>query len=208
MRAVQGTSAPKDQPDLNRHYTRLRYAAQALMVWHTDEAYLELDGTPKPLPQRGKTSLTSLSLSVSRSARKSSQLVDDLIKLGFVCKRGAHFIPAMRSAVVGQPSALILAHATAAISRLIGTVTHNVSGATPSRYERHVADIRIRSTDLPVFLRFVEQQGQYLIDSVDDWLSKRELKGPSRVKEVTVGLGAFAWVDPSTRLPSRATLRD
>jgi hypothetical protein len=193
--------------DLSDHYIRLRDAAQALMCWHADELYLTKDGAPKPLPARGSTSLTSLASKVAANAQGTARLVNDLIDLGFVAKSGALFLPAMRSAVINGPSALILAHATAAILRLIGTVEHNVSGRSPPRYERHVADVRIRASDLPVFLRFVEEQGQYLIDSVDDWLSKREIKGRPSAREVTVGLGAFAWVDPPQLKRLRVTQR-
>ena len=207
VRDAQQIQSSAEQGDLHQSYARLRDSAQALNRWHSDESFLTADGTPRPLRQRGKISLTSLADLVSATGEDSKRLVDDLINLGFVTKSGVFFLPAMRSAVVGQPSALILAHATAAITRLIGTVTHNISGELPARYERHVADVRIRSTDLPVFLRFVEQQSQYLIDSVDDWLSKREIKGTIREKEVSVGIGSFAWAEGSKASEGKATAR-
>ncbi len=207
LRDVILEADPTDPVDLHRSYLRLRDAAAALNQWHTNGAYLTKDGCPRLLRREGKVSLTSLALSVCPNSPAAKQLVGDMIEFGFVSKSGAHFTPEMRSAVVGQPTPLILAHATAAIIRLIGTVTHNVSGGVPARYERHVADVRIRATDLPVFLRFVEQQGQYLIDSVDDWLAKRELEGAPREREVTVGIGAFAWVDPAKASPIGSTVR-
>jgi hypothetical protein len=132
-------------------------------------------------------------------------VVRDLIDLGIVVKiPGGFHKPAIRSAVINGPSALILAHATAAILRLVGTVAHNITGEHPSRFERHVDEVRIRTSDLPIFLRFVEDQGQYFIDSVDDWLSRRAIKGRRKKDEITVGIGAFAWADPPKFSPARS----
>lgn len=190
-------SQESDQVALHESYERLRTASRLLMLWHSDDQFLMPDGSPKPLRKNGKASLATLAKALSDpSGGRRDQLLADLIDFDLVTRHGAFYLPTKRAAIVGEASALILAHATAAITRLLNTVAHNVSGRTPPRYERHVADVRIHSTDLPVFLRFVEQQGQYLIDSVDDWLSKREIKGPSREKEVTVGIGAYAWIDP------------
>lgn len=208
-------SAPRVAPrteesnnsSLQESYERLKTAAQALTLWYSEEGFLASDGNPKPLRRTGKFSLTTLATTLAGDHLNAERLVQDLIDFGLVVKEGISYIPAKRSAVVGAPSALILAHATAAIVRLIETVAHNVSRGVPARYERHVADVRIHATDLPVFLRFVEQQGQYLIDAVDDWLSKREIKGSPRANEVTVGIGAFAWVDPSRRMTSRMPSR-
>lgn len=197
IRSAQNGLLGVTEGELPEHYNRLREAARAITLWHADEAYLTPHGDPRPLRENGAVSLASLAKRVASSTRTSKQIVRDLVDLGIVVKTpGGFHKPAIRSAVVNGPSALILAHATAAILRLVGTVSHNISGKHPRRFERHVDEVRIRSSDLPVFLRFVEEQGQYLIDSVDDWLSRREIKGRQQAGEVTVGIGAFAWADP------------
>lgn len=205
VKEVQRSSLQVPPTWLETDYQRLRATAQALMRWHSDENYLTSDGNPKPLRRTGLTSLLSLTRAVTSRPRQATRLCADLIELGFVARDGVHFVPSKRSAVLGEPSAMILAHATAAIIHLVGTVAHNIGGGVPPRYERHVADVRIRSADLPIFLRFVEEQGQYLIDSVDDWLSKRELTGPAREKEVAVGIGTFAWADLPKRRAATST---
>ncbi|HXQ31327.1 MAG TPA: hypothetical protein VN790_05115, partial [Steroidobacteraceae bacterium] len=132
---------------------------------------------------------------VARQRRAAMELSSDMIDLEFVDSRPGGFAPSKRSAVIGTTNALALAYAAIAISRMTGTMAHNFSGGTPPRYERQVSDVSIRAEDLPVFLRFVEQQGQYLIDAVDDWLAKREFQGRQGQRSVSVGVGAFAWVD-------------
>jgi len=194
------------QSALHESYNRLRAAAKALNIWHSHEIYVSADGSPKALRKKGEISLESLTKFLVADVENADQLVADLIDFDLISRKGLYYRPKKRAAVVGEPSALILAHAAAAIARLINTVSHNVSGGAPPRYERHVADVRIPLTDLPVFLRFVEEQGQYLIDAVDDWLSKREIKDSRRVKEVAVGIGAFAWVDaPKSSISQRSS---
>lgn len=183
--------------DLSLSYDRLRDVADALTKWHSDSAFLTSEGLARPLQRSGKTSLHTLVKHIAPTRTGAKTLMSDLIQLGFVRKTGNRYLPSRRSAVIGQPNALILAHATSAVLRFLNTVSHNVSRGSPPRYERQVSDARICAADVPMFLRFVEQQGQYLIDSVDDWLSTRKAQGPPRNGDRTVGIGTFAWVEPS-----------
>ena len=82
---------------------------------------------------------------------------------------------------------------------------HNFSGATPIRYERQVSEVRIKRADLPLFLRFAEEQGQYLIDAVDDWLERRAAPNDGNNDYISVGLGAYSWV--RSTMPDTKTRR-
>jgi hypothetical protein len=184
-----------DERDLRAAYLRLQNVAEALRLWHSSDEFLDQDGMPKTLARTGPQSLLTLSRCVVRQRRAAIELSSDLINLEFVEPRSGGFAPAGRSAVIGTTNTLALAYATIAISRMTRTMAHNFSGGTPPRYERQVSDVSIRAADLPVFLRFVEQQGQYLIDAVDDWLAKRKLQGGRGQRRVSVGVGTFAWAD-------------
>jgi hypothetical protein len=190
-----------DESDLVRIYDRLRNVAQALMIWHSSDDYLGPDGAPRPLTRLGSQSLTSLARVVTQRPNAARQIKTDLERLGLIEKGQRGYLPARRSAVVGLPNSLSLVYATSAISRLVGTITHNYSRAAMPRFERQVADVNIRTADLPLFLRFVEQQGQYLIDAVDDWLSTRQTNSTRGGRKVPVGIGAFAWVGEIVRVP-------
>jgi hypothetical protein len=188
-----------DENDLLRLYYRLRSAAEALAIWHSSDDFLGPDGAPKPLSRSGPRSLTSLARRVDQRSRTVNQIVTDLERMQLVEKVSSGYIPARRSAVVELPNSVSLAYATKSISRLIDTLTHNYSRPAMPRFERQVAEVSVREVDLPLFLRFVEQQGQYLIDAVDDWLSKRRVASSPRGRSVSVGMGAFAWVDKTQR---------
>lgn len=188
---------------LDKSYERLRNAASTLNHWHTDEEYLTDDGEPKPLPWTGKISLNSLAMDAVGDRTLATKTADDLIEFDLVKKSGEQFIPNKRSAIVGKKSPLILAHATSTASRLMETIAHNVAGKKPSKYERQVAEVRISDRELPQFLRFTEQQGQYFIDSINDWLTARELPNNSKESGIRVGVGAFAWSEKEATVKKR-----
>jgi hypothetical protein len=181
--------------EIQYQYQRLWNLAEALMLWHSSEQFVTEAGAPKPLARAGKMSLVTLSRRISSTPRQAAQIVSDLINFGLVISADHKFTPVRRSAVPTSTNAVHLAYASMAIARLIATISNNVSGTAQPRYERQVSNINIPACELPMFLRFVEQQGQGLIDSVDDWLSKRATVGTSSAKDVSVGIGAFAWID-------------
>ncbi len=191
---------------LDRQYQRLSDTAATLNRWHNDSNYLTPTGSPKSVPRVGKVSMTSLALDALGDAVRADQTAADLIEFGLVKKIRDKYAPDKRSAVVGKRSPLILAHATSAVARYIDTVTHNVSGQRPARYERQVADVMIPAKELPQFLRFVEQQGQYFIDAIDDWLSSRMVDSQANGESVSVGVGAFAYAEqPKKTKPPKSS---
>ena len=179
--------------ELNLQYERLANAATALMVWHSCDEFLKADGLPMALRRSGRRSLNTLAKRVITDARRASRLVLDLQTLGLIERNGLGYVPARRSAITALPNTVSLAYATNAVWRLVATMTHNYSRAAPPRFERQIADVRIKYSDLPLFLRFVEEQGQYFIDSVDDWLVSRKVLASTGFVSIPVGIGAFAW---------------
>lgn len=180
---------------LESEHKRFCNIADALMQWHTNEKYLAMDGSPRALPVAGRSSLTTLTRYVVGSPRKAKRLVSDLMRFGLLEKVGNSYRPAGRSAVLGRANALNLAYSTLTTKRLLRTISHNVSAGRPPLFERQVSEVSIRNEDLPLYLRFIEQQAQSLIDSADDWLSRRQVHGASPKSSTKVGIGAFAWAD-------------
>ncbi len=176
-------------------YERLRNVAEALKVWHTSDEFLTSEGIPKVLGREGPISLSSLAKAVTTRRNALAALKSDLERLNRLHRRSQSFSPKNRSAVLRSADSMSLAYSTVAISRLIGTIAYNFSGPDLPRYERQVSDVDILASDLPIFQRFVAQQGQYFIDAVDDWLAKRAATPAGKGIRVSVGVGAFAWVD-------------
>jgi len=190
-----------DPSGIQDQYQKIGDIAAALTVWHTDPQFLTDLGTPKRLHKTGPLSLSTLARKIMPGPKESASLMRDLLDMGVIEEHDGLFLPAQRSAVLGRANAVTLAYAVGAVDKLIGTISHNIASADQRRYERQVADVRISAADLPMFLRFAEQQGQYLIDAVDDWLSKRQNNGKKSKTDVTVGLGAYCWVRTKTDAP-------
>lgn len=203
MRDRTGRQSPKRrnlvEQELLSQYGRLTNAATALMIWHSSDDFLNADGSPLPLSRSGRRSLKSLAKRVHKDPKSVTQLLRDLNLFALIERRGSQYLPARRSAVTALPNRVSLAYVTRSIWRLIGTMTHNFSGSAQPRFERQVADVRIRIADLQQFLRFVEEQGQYFIDSIDDWLATRKIAISARGISVPVGVGAFAWTGRARR---------
>ena len=181
-------------------YMRMRHAADALMVWHTSDKFLTAKGLPRPLTLNGDQSLHALAKTVAKESQVAIEVRNDLVALALVDNTEGGYLPSKRSAILGKSNPLSLAYASISISRLIQTMIHNFSGQKPRRFERQVAEAEIRASDLPAFLRFADEQGQYLIDAIDDWLLPRKAAATTEDASVSVGLSTFAWV-VDTRQP-------
>jgi len=192
---------------IESQYKKIESIAATLMTWHTDSKFLTEHGTPRLLPEKGEPSLTSLVARTISESEDPENLIRELKNLHLIKKTGNLFSPVQRSALLGKTNAITLAYATGAVEKLLETITHNVSKRGSARYQRQVSDVTIRAEDLPMFLRFVEQQGQYLIDAVDDWLSKRVIRGSKSKTDVSVGLGAYCWVRPQDKSPRQRSSR-
>ena len=191
----QGEAKQRKKPligDPHQQYIRISNVAEALMLWHTHENFVTKDGAPRPLSLSGRISLTSLSRRVTARSEEIKQLLIDLVELPLACDENNRYVPSGRSAIHKSRSEANLAYATLAICRLLETITSNLSGRASPLFERQVSNVRIHVHDVPIFLRFVQQQGQYLIDSIDDWLLRRT---SSEHDSMSVGIGAFAWID-------------
>jgi hypothetical protein len=184
-------------------YSRLHKMADALFIWHTSADFADKEGRPKNLPRGGRVSLTSLAMRVTRSRRDASRIVSDLIDMSILLEDETTFSPRQRSAVLRTDNAVASAYAAVTLSRLIRTMRHNFAEAGPPRFERSLSDVNIPESDLPLFYAFVREQGEYFIDAVDDWLAQRPGSRPRHIKTVSVGVGAFSWVEPPARAQPR-----
>ncbi len=189
---VKKTGRPLLNRELSASYTRIMRASLALKQWHENENFVGKDGSPRRLTQN---ELEKLAYLVSSSDPEIGLLIEDLMMSGLVSETKGTYRPDGRSAMVELESELALAYATVAISRLIETIAKNLDGTSEKQFERQVSEVRIRAKDFPIFLNFVKNQGEAFIDTIDDWLSKREVSTPLH-GDIKVGAAAFAFSTP------------
>jgi len=207
LRHHRGSNFSISRERFDSAHRRFCDIAEALMQWHSNDDFVAPDGSPRPLPRAGRRSLTALTRLVSDSAAQSRTLLSDLLEFGLVEEVDGLYHPPRRSAVLGKANVLNLTYATVTATRLLKTIAHNVSSGSPPLYERQVSEVTIRAADLPLYLRFIEQQAQYLIDSADDWLSRRRVQTATRRSGIKVGIGAFAWANLPTRRAAKGRSR-
>ena len=204
LRHTRGSYLPLPRERFDTAHRRFQEIAEVLMQWYSNDEFLTSDGSPRPLPKAGKRSLTDLIKRVVGSTAESKSVLSDLLGFGLVEEVDGLYRPPRRTAILGKANVLNLTYATVTAIRLLRTISHNVASGSPPLFERQVTDVTISTADLPLFLRFVEQQAQYLIDSVDDWLSGRRVKSPMQKDGIKVGIGAFAWADLPAKNARRA----
>jgi len=168
--------------------------SELLNRWHSSSAFVDGCGQPLGLPVQGEVSLESLANAIG--ANNPTLLVRTAVSLGmFFQTAPGLFAPQSRSAILRGQSQLAYAYSAIVVGRLLDALSHNVgvsrSNAEPW-FERTVDQARVRTRDIPLFERFVADQGQYFIDTIDDWLASH--RAESNEQETTyVGVSTFAW---------------
>jgi hypothetical protein len=89
-----------------------------------------------------------------------------------------------------------------AVRNFVETIDYNRSETDPEKrlLERTVvADQGLRASDLEQFQAHVRQRGQFLLEEIDDWLSKREpINADEAEPIVQTGIGIYHYVRRST----------
>jgi len=183
--------------------------SEMLHIWHTAPDYVDTNGAPKPLPIHGDKSLASLATLVG--APRPRRLVETAVSLGILVRgpSDGRFKPICRSAILGGRTQLAFAYSAVVVGRLLDALAHNVIEAkpgVPAWFERTVERAHVRSRDLPLFERFISEQGQYFVDAIDDWLAHHSVDrgAPS---STYVGVSAFAWMRPTRRRRAADAIR-
>lgn len=168
-----------------------------LKTWHRQGQYLSRDGFPRPLSLEGRHGLRRL-IGNYYPHSKFHQILTSMEESGLIAKQAdGKWIPTARSAVFPTLNSELLMHLAEGVSRLIETVSRNVT--SPSREALFERSTKVRSLPLSesvAFRRFVGTQGAAFLGAVDDWLEARSIPSKSRrSKTCTAGVFTFAFVD-------------
>lgn len=201
---------PTDQWDPER-FGFVSDLSHVISRWHDDERYLDSEGQPIPLPLRGHgRSLQMLAKQVLPSVAPS-RVVETLISLGGVRRRGRAFVPAGRYLALNAQTTIALAHGLNALLGMLRTVEHNLS-VEPGRrlFERTAINPRFPTSALRRFQRdFARRAGEMIWDFDVDMRREEARRRSGRTMRLGVGLYMFEDVPgprrrrtASTRTPS------
>jgi hypothetical protein len=193
------TSKPVWVPLDHAALRMLPTVGRMLRRWHTDAEFTDSSGAPSALPLVGPSSVTTLA--ELEHPDDPAELRRMAVSFGALKRSRAGWLPTDRNAIMRSTTTPALAYAAMAVIDLLSTITENVTSRperSRKRFERTVSQGELRKRDIPLFERFVAEQGRLFIDSVDDWLEHHRAPDTSDVA-LAVGANAFAWVADGKR---------
>ncbi|MEZ5500915.1 MAG: DUF6502 family protein [Steroidobacteraceae bacterium] len=169
---------------------------RVLAGWHQDVDYLDSDGSPQLLGEEGPAPSFADLCSRYAGDIPASALLKELLTTGVVqrCNDGQlrvvgrNYIPARvdsERVVLGGIE----------LEDMGATVVHNVT-APPSaalRFERQAEHPAVAIAHLPEFRKFIEAEGQALLERVDAWLTEHQASAEEveRGTSIRLGLGMY-----------------
>lgn len=158
--------------------------------WYTDPKYLDARGVPRALLMSGEESSLSTLIEHVFPRDDPDAVVESLIKVGCVRRRGALYEPVSRHLIYTGDVARL--HALSTVGGFLTTVDHNMGGGEPKLLERAVINPSFPVSALPAFYRRLNQVADDILKALDNEMQPFEestLAGP-RIR-LAVGIFAF-----------------
>lgn len=172
------------------------HIAQILTGWHVDPEFCDDNGAPLPLKPTGDG--PSLARLFKRYAgdMPHSALRKELIQLGLMEKTSnGNFEAKSRQYVRKKFDPDIVKYMGIALHEHAATLAHNIDQErkTPARFERMASNTNVSSRHVKAFHQLIEVRGQKLLEEVDEWLSRHEVKTDAKNpgRPVTLGVGLY-----------------
>ena len=179
------------------HYNR---AARVLTAWARDPDFCDKRGEPLALPVDGATSSFAALVKRHSGDMPARAVLDELLRVGAVRRRGDDSLELVARAFVPQRSAVDkLGILGADVADLIQTIDHNIEhGAAEPRFQRKVMYHSMPADVLPEFRELSAAQAQLLLEQLDKWLAAHDIDdpgdGPAAARR-RVGMGVFYFED-------------
>lgn len=171
--------------------------AHVLSVWHTDPEYLDAEGKPYPLPKAGPVpsfeSLTALAVPGSTA----NHVLEQLIRLESASIDADGRIHARRRELLVRTwDEIGFSNWQGSVRRYLDTLEFNYTVPEQCRFERSSHSERLPLQLLPIFNRWVREQGTDFVQIVDDWLTRHETSGSADHGDlVRAGVGVYLFVE-------------
>jgi hypothetical protein len=123
-------------------------------------------------------------------------MLEELLRIGVVTQaEGERYKVLTRTYLPSSDAPESLDRLGNAVCNFVETLDFNRKepDAEAKLFERTVvADVGLKLADLPLFKSYVRERGQFLLEELDDWLSKRE--PPHDEPRVNTGVGIFHYI--------------
>lgn len=184
----------------SEYESNLNRIARILSGWHTDPQFTGPYGLPLDLPFDADSSMSFCELARRYTNDIPAQaMLDELLRIGVVKDvENSRFRVLTRTYLpqVDAPESMDLLGN--AVSNFVETLDFNrvEENADTRLFERTViADEGLRVSDLAEFQAYLRDRGQFLLEEIDDWLSKREPISPDEKESVVdTGVGIYHYI--------------
>jgi hypothetical protein len=174
----------------------------AFHAWFRSRKYLTHAGKPKALKLLGRSESVESLIAAESSAVPAAKVVSELLRLGLLKKaRSGRYVPTALHSLIRGDHPYLSEHVAHSIIRLISTVRKNstLPRKTEPLIERFAHVSSIPKNKVREFKDFTSQQGEALIDTVNDWLEANKEVGKlgqsgKSAKDLQAGLHVFAYV--------------
>jgi hypothetical protein len=192
-------------------------SAELIRLWTRDGRFMDRDARPKPLPlSRGRSSLVALIGRLDPAADPYST-VESMKTVGLIRELpSGRYIPTAESVKIDRLHPLAVEHVAKSLIRMVTTVCRNTD---PGRHsmpliERYAYVPDLSRTEMKAFADFTRTQGMAYLESVDDWLQQRRVRGASNDRKrggrsgTTAGVHLVAYLgDPDEGSRPTAAIR-
>jgi len=169
-----------------------------LSAWHLDSEFANKKGKPALLPLEGeRASFSALLRRCGAGDVPPSTLLKELRSAGAVRVRADGRVEALqRNYIPHAMDEQLIRLWGSVVADIAVTYEHNLSRSTkaPARFERAAVNERVAPTALPEFRRFLEQEGQGMLERIDAWLTEHQVKddgSTAPTEGIRLGAGVY-----------------
>lgn len=199
VRDVLIGEAPAAEPQASR-------VAQVLSGWHLDPDFLDPNGQPAVLPANGEQRSVAALLKRYAGDLPHGAFLKELQQLGLVERNGNDdFRVLARDYLRGAADPDIVRQLGVALHDHGTTLAHNVNKerTEPARFEGMASTPHMAPRYARAFAKFAAERGQALLEEIDAWLVRHEIKRSEKkdadTQGVRAGLGIYLIRDDARR---------
>jgi hypothetical protein len=167
--------------------------SRAVRRWQITPGYLDANGDPRALPLKGPHSIETLLRDCS--IVDVEEVVNLATSIGYFRNGPNGLYPCGREFDVPSQGPLHIWCESLVARRALETLTFNARARRKfqaTNFQRFAQQSWVNPEQLPFFRKFLREQGEAFLETVDDWLEQHK-EASETIGSTEVSVHAFAW---------------
>jgi hypothetical protein len=165
----------QDPESFKLEKSRTNRAVSVISAWTREQAYVDQDGQPLPLPYEGDTPSLSTLVKEYSGDMPVRAVCDELERMGFIEKKDALWHLTVPAYLPNKSREAVFRFLGEETSHLVSTIHHNLNSSAEQRqFQRSVAYDELAPETVSLFQEFASERSMDLLKEFDAWLSSRE----------------------------------